>query len=347
MKTRMIIMQGISGSGKSTEAKVLAAMDENAVIVSRDTIRESMLGKQGLEDYFEHGLNFEIEEEVTKAEHLAIVRALLAGKNVIIDNTNLRRKYVIEYCKLAKDCSLSDDEVVMYYMDEVSVDEAYERIQKRGERLVSRNVLERQHEAMHSGDWTLRDCWVDLERTNYQPKAWFSPPFEVEPYYQRWESARKIPPTAVICDIDGTLAHRALLEKPFPHFRSFYNYEASNTDEVDFFVLNILLGLRERGTEILFVSGRKTSGRKATEEFLNRVFPPTFKYKLFMRDETRDLRPNGRDASDDVVKYRIFNEEIRGKYHILGVLDDRKRVVALWETLGLRVANMGLLNEVF
>ena len=343
MDQTLHILQGISGSGKSTLARVLAVKYGNAIIVSRDDIREKILGKRGLEDYFASGLNLEVEREVTKKEHLAIATGLAAGKTVIIDNTNLRKKYVTEYCKLAIDFYLHpQDDVILQRVDTVSVDEALKRIQERGERLVSRDVIQYQFDALRGVCWTLEDCFRDLEKRGYGPRKWYLPSFDVIPY-----DADKTKPLAVICDIDGTLAHRVLLTDPTPHYRSFYDYQTARTDVVDELVKNILLGLAGQGIRVLFVSGRKSSGREATIQFLERALGSDFEYELYMRDESRDLTERGLDAPDDTVKYRIFNEYIRTDFNVLGVLDDRKRVVALWETLGLRVMNVGLLNEEF
>lgn len=343
MDKKLYILQGISGSGKSTLARVLAVKYENAIIVSRDDIREKILGKRGLEEYFASGLNLEIEREVTKREHLAIATGLAAGKTVIIDNTNLKQKYVTEYCKLALDSTLNPrSDVILQRLDTVSVDEALKRVQERGERLVSRDVIQRQYDSLQGAHWTLDDCFFDLERQGYEQRKWYLPHFDVTPY-----EADKTKPLAVICDIDGTLAHRALLMDPTPHYRSFYDYQTARTDDVDEFVKRTLLGLASQGIRILFVSGRKSSGREATMQFLERALGSDFEYELYMRDESRDLTERGLDASDNLVKYRIFNEYIRADFNVLGVLDDRKRVVALWETLGLRVMNVGLLNEEF
>ena len=59
------------------------------------------------------------------------------------------------------------------------------------------------------------------------------------------------------------------------------------------------------------------------------------------------MRKDGDNRSDDIVKYEIFNEYLRNLSGIFCVFDDRKRVIAMWEELGIKVLNCGSLNDVF
>ena len=338
---RMMIMQGISGSGKTTEAESFVEDDPEWAIVSRDTIRQQLLGDEGFKKYCEHGLDFGVEQEVTKREHEQIVQILLQGFKVIIDNTNLKKKYVVEYLKLARDCGLEQAQVIIYHMDPISVDEAFGRVQHRGKNLVPREVIEEQYNIQKSINWGIEDCWGTVYTQNYIPKRWYFPPFAVKPFERNDQQ------DAVICDLDGTLSHRVLLEEPSPHYRGYYDYGYCDTDICDPLIREVILGLASRGIRIIFVSGRKKECEKETRDFLLRTFGDGFGYVLLMRDPEIDRTPEGLDEHDDIVKYRIFNDYIRDYYNVIGVIDDRKRVVAMWEALGIRVLNAGLLNEDF
>jgi len=46
-------------------------------------------------------------------------------------------------------------------------------------------------------------------------------------------------------------------------------------------------------------------------------------------------------SADDVVKTELYVEKIRPKYKVLGVFDDRKRVIRAWSALGLFVFDVG------
>ena len=59
------------------------------------------------------------------------------------------------------------------------------------------------------------------------------------------------------------------------------------------------------------------------------------------------MREDEDNRSDDIVKYEIFNKYLRKLPGIFAVFDDRKRVIAMWEELGIKVLNCGNLNDVF
>jgi hypothetical protein len=48
------------------------------------------------------------------------------------------------------------------------------------------------------------------------------------------------------------------------------------------------------------------------------------------------MRPEGNNEKDSVIKKRLFEQHIRGKYYVDFVLDDRDQVVKMWRhELGL------------
>lgn len=79
-KSKLIIMCGISASGKSTIAKQLAEK-ENAIIISSDAIRAELCDGN-ISDQSKN-------EEVFKLYHKRIRENLLAGNNIIADATNI------------------------------------------------------------------------------------------------------------------------------------------------------------------------------------------------------------------------------------------------------------------
>lgn len=78
-----ILMCGLVGSGKSTEAKKLAEV-YNAHVVESDKYRETIYGNSE-----QQGNN----EELFKLIHKDILSHLSSGKSVILDATNVRRKF--------------------------------------------------------------------------------------------------------------------------------------------------------------------------------------------------------------------------------------------------------------
>ena len=137
---------------------------------------------------------------------------------------------------------------------------------------------------------------------------------------------------AIICDIDGTLSLKH-------DGRTWYDASTSDLDKPNKPVLALLRLIQEanwhglnseQDCQIIFVSGRQEKDREPTEKFLKKHM--LHGYPLFMR-ETGDSKP------DTIVKMNIYKENIKGKYDILFVLDDRNSekypVVGMWRILGL------------
>ncbi len=126
-------------------------------------------------------------------------------------------------------------------------------------------------------------------------------------------------PDCVICDIDGTLA---LFGKENPYHRDF------TKDLVNTPVADLLMNYMEQSeAKVIFVSGRQEESRGSTEEWCAETLEIS-PYKLF-------LRPTGDTRKDAIVKQEIYEREIKGRYNVLFVLDDRDQVVQMWRDQGL------------
>lgn len=123
-------------------------------------------------------------------------------------------------------------------------------------------------------------------------------------------------PTCVICDLDGTLA---LFGDANPYDRDFLQ------DKLNMRIYELLNRVSDTRT-ILLVSGRKDTYREQTKQWLKQNGIP-YDY-LFMRKE-------GDSRKDVIVKQEIFEAEIKNKYNVLFVLDDRDQVVEFWRSEGL------------
>lgn len=143
--------------------------------------------------------------------------------------------------------------------------------------------------------------------------------------------------SAIICDLDGTIA-KMVDRGPFEWGKVYQ-------DEPRHAVIDSVKGLHQQtGAKIIFVSGRDSVCREDTLRWLEDksgfkglaggVFP------LFMR-------PQGDMRKDYIIKEEIFNREIKDKYDIIAVFDDRPQVLALWRNLGLgdRLFNVGYGRE--
>ena len=107
MKQEVLIMVGISGSGKTTYTKQWLKTHPNYIRINRDDIRKVLV--QNLDGYYQRKDLQELEAMVTSIETTIFNRAIIKGFSVVIDNTNLTKEYVfkwtdsIEVFKDAKD----------------------------------------------------------------------------------------------------------------------------------------------------------------------------------------------------------------------------------------------------
>ena len=141
----------------------------------------------------------------------------------------------------------------------------------------------------------------------------------------------------IICDIDGTLSLKH-------DGRTWYDASTSDLDKPNKPVWALLRFVQEANwnglqdtnwsglnyCQIIFLSGRQEKDREPTEKFLEKHMLDG--YPLFMRT-TDDFR------NDTIIKKELYEENVKGKYEILFVLDDRNSekcpVVDMWRELGL------------
>lgn len=144
-------------------------------------------------------------------------------------------------------------------------------------------------------------------------------------------------PGALVIDIDGTLAridhrrqHVAGKARNWPAF-----FGAMQDDELNAWCAGIASTYREKGYKIVLCSGRPEKYRAVTEEWLARhgvgYDVLLMRADLLAEGEGNDYR------ADDIVKEEIYERDIKGKYNVLFVIDDRKRVVDMWRRKGLTV----------
>lgn len=136
-------------------------------------------------------------------------------------------------------------------------------------------------------------------------------------------------PKALIIDLDGTLADIRVRLKHFSgkkkDWKSFN--KTIETDQLHEWCREIIVRF-SIDHKIIIVSGRTDDLKKETEAWLKKFDVP-FHY-LFMR-KANDFRP------DNLIKLEIYERDIRDKFIITFVLDDRQKVVDMWRAEGLVV----------
>jgi hypothetical protein len=127
-------------------------------------------------------------------------------------------------------------------------------------------------------------------------------------------------PTAVLVDVDGTLASRVTDRSP-------YEWQRVGEDAPVAAVVTAVRAMAAAGHSIIVLSGRDEECRRQTESWL--VHHLGVPYTALLMRPARDSRP------DVVVKRELYERHVRGRYAIQFVLDDRNQVVRMWRSLGL------------
>jgi predicted kinase len=265
----LTICRGISGSGKSTWAR-----QQNAIVVCRDDIRDMLFEthKQDPHEYYAQSKDAlsACESSVTVVQESMISGLLRAGKDVIVDNTNIEFKFVKQIAKIGYRHG-ADVTVKLF---DVPLTDAIIRDQTRGAiggREVGREVITRQYNRLKSN------------------KSMTLP----EVHYPRPYSGTPGKPRAFMVDIDGTLAD-------YKNYRGPYDLNVG-VDDVREKVADVVA---ELGNEyhVIVMSGRKEDCREDTIAWLEDNGIPY--NQLFMRRSNDNRADNliKADLFDEFVR---------------------------------------------
>lgn len=122
-------------------------------------------------------------------------------------------------------------------------------------------------------------------------------------------------PTAIMVDIDGTLAHMKN--------RSPYDYSKVMSDTLD----DVVADITRKYKIVVVMSGRPESCREDTENWLR---------KHAIRFDKLFMRTTGDNRKDSIVKLELYKQYVEPNYNIFFVLDDRNQVVEMWREQGLK-----------
>lgn len=301
MSNKIIVTRGLPGSGKSTWAREMCALFNGTIMVERDELRQALTGAFWTGDQ-------EVEEQVTRMQE-ALVRGYLAGgMTVIVSDTHLPDRSVKKWAKLGHELGVP---VQVQDFRHVPLEQCLINNAERGKwsaKVVPEEVIIDKHQRFIKG----RDLSKEVTYTPSTKRV-------IEPYVQ--PDGTKHFQRAVIFDIDGTLA---IMGDRSPYDGAKVYLDSLNRD-----VHHALTAMWDLGAQIIIVSGRDEEYREVTEKWLadNGVEYDA----LYMRP----TEP-GPKREDSIIKYELFNQHIRPeKYRILGVYDDRHRVLRMWRELGL------------
>ena len=137
-----------------------------------------------------------------------------------------------------------------------------------------------------------------------------------------------------IVDIDGTLAkhepHRGPFEEHLVHLDT-----ALPTCKV---IHELITG----GNRVIYFSGRTDKCYSSTIKWILDNIEGYYGGKDVdhMNPEPElYMRKSGDSRGDDIIKKELYDLHIKDKYEVIGVFDDRLKVVRMWWDLGLFVFN--------
>jgi predicted kinase len=300
---KVLILSGISGSGKSTFAKQFCVENPTYLRINRDEIRKSILPIT-LNEYWQKDKEYQQKiESIVQSLHENAISSVLKRKwDLVIDNTHLKVSYLNDLVK-----SLSNFEVeISFKLIETDIEECISRDKQRFD-VVGEVFIRKQAEKL-----------AMLRKHFNFKQIIISKPNEIQYDITNQNHVKydETLPKCVLVDIDGTVAEKAN-RSPFEWLRVGEDTPKPN-------VIRLVQSLKKVGYEIIFFSGRDAICYSQTTKWLCLHFNwQVNDFQLFMRVE-KDMR------KDSIIKKELFNEHILGKYFVDFVVDDRNQVVEMW-----------------
>lgn len=318
MNQKLIVLIGPSGSGKSTFAKQYIKENPNTVRVNRDDMRRQVLGEL-TQDYYSkenNNIRTKLEKHITVVQNEMIRYWLQHEFDVIADNTHLRKEDVKNYVD-------NFEYLADIYVKPIPVDKiiAKNRIILREGVGTDLSYIDRQYDQFIKIPEELKNLPTGIFPIGFYIPKKKIPKIEYNPQL----------PGCYICDIDGSIAdctgirspydgHLLHLDRPIEATRRILDYiDSSNPEWFE-------------EVHIIYVSGREDKWMEATSLWINN--------NGFPLPELIYMRKTGDTRKDTIVKKEIYENHIKGKYNVLGVIDDRLSVTRAYHELGLFVFNV-------
>lgn len=300
---KLTILIGLPASGKTQWA--MQNRGKNDVIVCRDDIRMSNYGVW-------HGDPID-ENHVTKIERQQMIAAFENGYSVISANTNLNKRNVQRMVDLAAQFGAGVEYIYFELPPATCIEYDKHRDKKVGAKVINR--MARKAGINDKG-------WIPKHDYYYH---------EIKPYTPAGHNATE----ALIVDIDGTIALKSD-RSPYDYSRV---YEDSVREDIATVIHSWVMDnsslLFDHPRKVIFLSGRSADCREETIRWLN----DKVGYNVEEDDDMELFMRPSEDphTADFIVKDRLFDEYVNGKFNVIGVFDDRRQVVQMWRTKGLTV----------
>ena len=260
---KVMVLRGLPWSGKSSRAKQYLKENPKTVRLNKDLARDQ---------YFDGKHTKEREKFVIAQRNSALSNAILAGYNVIVDDTNFHDSHIKAITAIASWISPNIDiEVVDFH--------AWPELCKRRNKLRFKSVPDHAIERMYEQN---KDTFNFIEGEDYM-----------------YVPDKSLPPAAIF-DIDGTIARM--------EWRSPYDYSKVSEDSLIEQTKHILNWLRLEGYKIILLTGREWT-YQCTADTEERLEKHNINYDLLLFREESDTRKDSiikRELFDTIsYKYNI------------------------------------------
>lgn len=273
--SKLLILVGAPGSGKSTFARYFLRTEDNWIRVNRDDFRLMQFGDSLMIPFY--------EERISKMVEASVLTLLKSDTNVIIDATNTSLRTIQDMIH-----TYTEYADISFKVFDLPVDELVKRCDKRYEetgKFISKSVVER----------NVANLKHTLEKFDFAPI-----PRKVQVATTSYATQDKNLPKAVICDLDGTLS---LLNGRDP-----YNAATCDNDLLNTPVAAALKMAKQQGYQVILLSGREDKFREPTVRFLDKH---QIGYDLLLMRTSNDFRKDNiikRELFEGEIQGKYFVE---------------------------------------
>ncbi|EKY19492.1 AAA family ATPase [Capnocytophaga sp. oral taxon 326] len=273
--SKLLILVGAPGSGKSTFARYFLRTEDNWIRVNRDDFRLMQFGDSLMIPFY--------EERISKMVEASVLTLLKSDTNVIIDATNTSLRTIEDMIH-----TYTEYADISFKVFDLPVDELVKRCDKRYEetgKFISKSVVER----------NVANLKHTLEKFDFAPI-----PRKVQVATTSYATQDKNLPKAVICDLDGTLS---LLNGRDP-----YNAATCDNDLLNEPVAATLKMAKQQGYQVILLSGREDKFREPTVRFLDKH---QIGYDLLLMRTSNDFRKDNiikRELFEGEIQGKYFVE---------------------------------------
>ena len=273
--SKLLILVGAPGSGKSTFARYFLRTEDNWIRVNRDDFRLMQFGDSLMIPFY--------EERISKMVEASVLTLLKSDTNVIIDATNTSLRTIQDMIH-----TYTEYADISFKVFDLPVDELVKRCDKRYEetgKFISKSVVER----------NVANLKHTLEKFDFAPI-----PRKVQLATTSYATQDKNLPKAVICDLDGTLS---LLNGRNP-----YNAATCDNDLLNEPVAAALKMAKQQGYQVILLSGREDKFREPTVRFLDKH---QIGYDLLLMRTSNDFRKDNiikRELFEGEIQGKYFVE---------------------------------------